>query len=92
MGLIGGKAIIVVAVFLVLVGWGAGNGYIKVEHDNYKCFETLHYYSAVPKQRLITFGAVHVYYQPLTFGCDKDHQYDPKMYKPENGILVPVGN
>ena len=90
MGLLGGKAIIIAAALLLLIGWGIGNGYVRFETDNYKCFGNSGFYAAVPKQRLMTLGRIHVYYQPLSWGCDTDHRYDPKVYRTQDGQIVPI--
>jgi hypothetical protein len=90
MGLVGGRLFIFLAVLLVLVGWGAGNGYIRFERSPYKCYGGAGLYAEVGKQPLIVLGRLHVYYQPLSWGCDKDRRYDPSTYHVENGILVPI--
>jgi hypothetical protein len=90
MGLVGGKILLGLAALLVIAGWGIGNGYVRWESDAYKCYGGLGFYSEVPKQRLITIGRLHVYYQPYSFGCPQDRRFDPRVYRVENGELTPV--
>lgn len=75
-------------VFILWIGWAWGNGYLTYQKVDYKCLNGTGYYAAVEKQQWFSLGRFHFYYQPYTWGCDKDHQYDPNAYHVENGVLV----
>lgn len=72
--------------------WGIADGYIRWHKDNYDCMPRKWFYYSVPQQRIFSAGPVQFYYQPISWGCDKDHQYNPKQYEVRYGQIVPRDN
>lgn len=90
MGLVSGRVIIVLLILFVGLGWSVANGYVRWETDPYKCYYGKGYQAVVPRQRLVTIGKLHLYYQPLTWDCPEEQKYDTRVYKMQDGQLVPV--
>ena len=92
MGLVSGRVIILLLILFVGFGWAIGNGFVRWEKDPYKCAEGKWFQSVVPQQRLMTIGALHLYYQPVSWDCREEAKYDPKQYHMVDGLLVPIAH
>ena len=89
MGILGLRSIVVLVVFVFGLAWLIASGYVRWEHDDYKCFPGQKWYPAFDPQRFFSVGNVKLYYQPLAFGCYSDNAYDQSKYRVEYGELVP---
>ncbi len=92
MGLISGRLIVVVVIFCLLIGWAMAVGDIRWQADSYKCLNGRRPIATVPKQRLWAVGSLNFYYQPLSYTCPNDEQFDPKIYKVVDGQIQSLAN
>lgn len=90
MTLASGKVIIVAAILFVALGWAISESLVRWEKTDYACLKSKWWYGVGDKQQWFGIGRLHFYYQPLAFGCDEAHRYDPKQYKVVNGLLSPL--
>lgn len=88
MGLVSGRVIIVLLLLFVGFGWALGNGYVSWSKPTYECFGGKGLTPVGDKVDWLWIGRLEIKYQPYKWGCDKDHQYDPAIYKVVAGMLV----
>ena len=78
-----------VVILLLAVGLGASliGGFVTVKGDGYSCLGGRRWVAQVDKQRLWAVGKLNVYYQPYSYICPEERQFDPNVYQNIGGRL-----
>lgn len=76
--------------FVLILLVGKYNGLVEIQKDQYQCVHGRRLYTAVDRQLIFAVGRLHLFYQPLTYGCPALERFDPGKYRMQDGILVPT--
>ena len=83
------KALILIIVALVGIGYSVAVGNIRIEKSDTKCLFAKRPLPVGDKQTLFSMGSLQFRYQPYKWDCSDDEKYDSTQYKVESGMLVP---
>jgi hypothetical protein len=89
-GLISGKVLLLLLAVFITLGMSLASGLVSYGSSPFACYGGKSFQAVGSPVPWLWVGKLRLKYQPVEWGCDKDHQYDPSQYKVVDGILQPV--
>lgn len=83
------KALILIIVLLVGIGYSVAVGNIRIHKADTKCLYAKRPLPAGDKQTFFSMGSLEFRYQPYKWDCTDDEKYDPAVYEMVDGLLSP---